>query len=394
MTTRKSFAYITLADAIARSAYQMGKTPLLPIFAATLGATGAFLGLIVSVSTLTGMVLKPFIGVLSDRWGRRAWLLIGTAFFAVMPFLYPFVQTPEQLFAIRLLHGLATAIYGPVTVAYVAEQTHQRRAERLGWFGMARSIGYIIGPAFAGVLLMAIEPVQVFTIIGLLSSLVFLPVLRLPDSTPNEPQEKPSLHRQLISALKSGGRTPAVWLSGGLNAMMFVALYAIKAFLPVQALSSGVSIALVGLFFSVQEAVHLVLKPAGGRMGDRYGYRTAIASGMALLGIALPLLTVQQTGVTLLLVSGLMGMAQALVFPSTIALVATQIPPHCLGAGIGLVGTLNNAGKIIGPILGGLLIQRLDFDLTIQWLGIIVLFGAGIVSLLRQRSPLDNIGAK
>ena len=117
----KAFVLITSADFVVRSAYQVGKTPLLPIFAATLGATDVMLGLIVSVSTLTGMVLKPFFGILSDRWGRRVWLLIGTGFFTFMPFVYLLVRTPEELFYIRVIHGIATAIYGPVTLAYVVE---------------------------------------------------------------------------------------------------------------------------------------------------------------------------------------------------------------------------------------------------------------------------------
>jgi MFS family permease len=150
MEQKRSFALVTTADLIARSAYQMGKTPLLPIFAASLGAGDVFLGLIVSVSTLTGMILKPLVGVFSDRWGRRMWLIVGTAFFAGMPFLYRFVHTPEQLFAIRIVHGLATAIYGPVTLAYVAEQTQpMKRAGRFGTFSLARSTGYIVGAAFA-----------------------------------------------------------------------------------------------------------------------------------------------------------------------------------------------------------------------------------------------------
>ena len=176
---RRNFIYITIADFIVRSAYQMGKTPLLPIFAASLGAGDALLGFIVSVSTLTGMVLKPFIGILSDRWGRRSWLLAGTAFFACMPFLYRFVQTPEQLFAIRIVHGLATAIYGPVTLAFVAELSKDQRAERLGWFDMARRGGYIVGPVMAGWLLLSLEPEQVFTVIGLMSLTAFIPVLLL-----------------------------------------------------------------------------------------------------------------------------------------------------------------------------------------------------------------------
>ena len=95
MFRSKPFVYITLAEFIVRSAYQMGKIPLLPIFAASLGAGPALLGFIVSVSTLTGMMLKPFFGFLSDRWGRKVWLIVGTTFFVVMPFMYQFVSTTE-----------------------------------------------------------------------------------------------------------------------------------------------------------------------------------------------------------------------------------------------------------------------------------------------------------
>ena len=80
MIRSRGFVLITAADFIVRSAYQMGKTPLLPIFAAALGAGDILLGFIVSVSTLTGMVLKPFVGILSDQSGRKVWLLVGTAF--------------------------------------------------------------------------------------------------------------------------------------------------------------------------------------------------------------------------------------------------------------------------------------------------------------------------
>ena len=51
MRFSRQFINVTIADFIVRSAYQMGKTPLLPVFAQTLGAGEVFLGLIVSVST-------------------------------------------------------------------------------------------------------------------------------------------------------------------------------------------------------------------------------------------------------------------------------------------------------------------------------------------------------
>lgn len=374
MKLSRDFLSITFADLVVRSAYQMGKTPLLPIFAATLGASGVFLGFIISVSTLTGLALKPLIGILSDRWGRRLWLIIGTIFFVAMPFFYRFVHTPEQLFLIRIIHGLATAIYGPVTLAYIAELKPKNIAESLGWFGMARSGGYILGPALAGWLLLTMEPQDVFTIIGLISCLAILPVLSLKEIE-IEKRKNASLFHQVKEALVVGIHTPAIWLSGSLELITFIALYATKAFLPIFALEVGMSVALVGLFFSIQEGVHILIKPFVGRVADRFGYLKSIISGMALLGLGLGLVP-QFKGIGLLIPAILTGAAQAFIFPSTIALVSRQITHDNLGASMGFIGMMQNLGKVIGPILGGLLIQQFGFEKVIYILAFLLIVSA------------------
>ena len=377
-----------LADFLARSAYQMGKTPLLPIFAAALGASGAYLGLIVSVSTVSGLILKPLIGSLSDRWGRRVWLLIGACFFAVMPFLYRFIHTPEQLLVIRLVHGLATAIYGPVTLAYIAElsrsdqgrvDTDPSIAENIGWFEMARSGGYVVGPALAGWLLLSHDPVAVFTLIGVISCAVFLPVLSLPETRPSTRRKRKPVLQHIVNAIRDGSRTPAVWLTGGLEAVTFIALYTLKAFLPIYALEAGVSVALVGLYFSLNEAAHVLCKPFCGRLGDRFGYLPTISLGMLLLAAALPLVLAVDQGPLFLLPALLMGVAQALIFPAAKALVSNRISPDHLGAGMGLIGMMQNFGKVAGPVLGGFAIAALGYGGALLSLSAMLLIGTAVI---------------
>ena len=383
---------ITLADFIVRGAYQMGKTPLLPLFAASLGASDAVLGLVVAVSTLTGMVTKPLFGLLSDRMGRRLWLLIGTLLFAGVPFLYGLIETPGQLVAIRLLHGTATAIYGPVTVAYVAERGGKRKAERLGWFGMARSGGYLVGPVAAGWLLLTLDPVAVFTLIGGLSMAAFVPVLAL-----GEEKQEGYVHvegrvrrhrwkvpaagtvRQFVIGQAGLAAVPAVWLSGALEASVFVVTYVIKAFVPVYALIAGYSTVAIGLFFTAQEGALVLLKPWGGRLGDRLGHIRAVSLGMGCLGLSLPFILTASEMVGLLAVAAAMGAAQALIFPATVALIAEQAPPGRVGAGMGLAGSLKNGGKVAGPLLGGLLISATGYG-GLLWMlgGMLVASGLGL----------------
>ena len=390
MIRSRGFALITSADFVVRSAYQMGKAPLLPIYAAALGAQDVLLGVIVSVSTLTGMVLKPTFGMLSDRSGRRLWLLIGTAFFAAMPFVYRFVTTPEQLFAVRMVHGLATAIYGPVTLAYVAELSQKRRAERIGWFSTARGAGYVVGPAVAGWLLHKgyLDPVGVFTVIGLLSASAFVPVLMLPDTARAQLAARVPLRRQVVAALGSGARSGAVWLAGGTEAGIFIAVYAVKAFVPLLALSSGAGVLAAGAFLSVQEAVHIVCKPIGGRLSDRIGFVTMAVAGMVMLGAALLLLPVSAVGVVMIVPAVLIGVAQAMVFPSTFALVSARVDAGHLATGMGLVGSMKNAGKVAGPIIAGVMIHWLDYTYTFAVMGSAMLTAAVIVWATLQGSGI------
>ena len=390
MIRSRGFALITSADFVVRSAYQMGKSPLLPIYAASLGAGDLFLGFIVSVSTLTGMVLKPTFGMLSDRSGRRLWLLVGTAFFAGMPFVYGFVASPEQLFAVRMVHGLATAIYGPVTLAYVAEMSQKRRAERLGWFSMARNAGYVIGPAVAGWMLQYgyADPVGVFTVIGLLSAAAFIPVLLLPETARAPRTARVPLRKQVVAALGSGARTGAVWLAGGMEAGILIAVYAVKAFVPLLALSSGANVLVAGAFLSIQEAVHIVCKPVGGRLGDRIGFVPMAVAGMVVLGAALLILPMSATGAAMIAPAVLIGVAQAIVFPSTVALVSTRVDARHLATGMGLVGSMKNAGKVAGPIIAGGMIHWLGYTYTFAVMGSAMLAAAVIVWAALQGSGI------
>ena len=357
---------LTAADFIVRTAYQMGKTPLLPLFAAGLGANATFLGFIVSASTLTGMLLKPVFGMLSDRWGRWIWFFIGTLLFSIVPFFYLWIENAHQLLMLRLLHGTATAIYGPVTVAWVIEQGKEQGsidsncAERLGWFGMARSAGYMLGPALAATLLTVFEPEVVFAAIGFFSSSAFLPVLLLKNrSIPVRPSK--SWRLQLKDAMRSGFQTAELWLAGLLEFVVYISLYSTKTFLPLYALQQNIPVLWVGLFFTTQELMHLAARPFGGRLSDRTGYLPVTAAGMMLAALSLGLLPFATSSQLLLLALGI-GLAQALIFPSILALYAQKIDSRHTGAGAGLIGSFKNSGKIVGPIIGGLIIHWHDFS--------------------------------
>ena len=378
------------ADLIVRTAYQMGKTPVLPLFAAAIGASQMAVGTIVAVSTVTGMLLKPLIGALSDRWGRRIWLLAGLCLFAGTPFLYRFVTTPEELFALRLFHGTATAIFGPVTLAMVSEMDRGNRATRLGWFEIARQGGYLFAPALAGWMLTVMDQVAVFTAIGLLSCVAFLPTALMPvGTTPLQAERaaRPALLRQLVDGFAHTAGRVEMWFAGSLEMAVYSVTYALKAFLPLFAIhEAGFGVLAAGVFFTVQEAANMVTRQVGGRLGDRLGYLAAIAGGLAVLAAALLWLPSVTLVPELLAVAVLSGIAQGLIFPSTVAMIGTSVSAGHVGLGMGVYGTLKNLGKVAGPLAAGVLLEYLPYDGLFRVLAGGALLAAVLVLLAHRQS--------
>src|SRR3989442_7672444 len=131
----------------------MARSPVLPAFAADLGAAPEMIGVIVAASTITGVFFKLPSGALSDVLGKRRMMVLGALFFAVPPFLYAFVNDPWSLLALRFVHGFATAIFSPVASAYVASLAETGRGARLGWFSSGHDIGATAGLLLGGLFL-------------------------------------------------------------------------------------------------------------------------------------------------------------------------------------------------------------------------------------------------
>src|SRR3989475_3278656 len=177
-----AFIAIILASLLSRLGYQMARSPVLPIFAADLGALPELIGVIVAASTITGVFLKLPSGALSDVLGRKHMMVLGAFFFAVPPFLYPFIHDPWSLLALRFVHGFATAIFSPVASAYVASLAETGRGARLGWFSSANDIGATGGPLVGGLVLYFTASFSLtYLLVGALGVLTLLMVLLLPD---------------------------------------------------------------------------------------------------------------------------------------------------------------------------------------------------------------------
>jgi len=387
---RSNLARLFLADFIVRGFYQIGKTPLLPLFAASIGAGELIIGFIVSVSTMTGMLLKPVFGILSDRWGRKVWLLVATILFSGTPFLYQFVTTEQELMVLRLFHGISTAIFGPVSLAYVAGINARGLGERIAYFGMSRLLASLSAPLIAGILLTFLNFQTVFLLIGFCSLFGMIPIFLLSEDLVEKPQKKVSIINYFFTSFNYSIKIPAIWLAGFLELMVYLTIYAVKAFLPLFIISQeGGTVLQAGLFFFMQELAHVLFRPVGGKLSDKYGQPLIIIFGMVLLSLGLYLLT-NLTDNLFLLPAILFGIGQGLIFPSSVALLSKSARGNYLGAAMGFYGALRNFGKVIGPIIAGMLLSLFSYATVFNILAGIIMSALLVFVLLWYKEKKEE----
>jgi MFS family permease len=388
---RRDFFGIFAVDLIARWFYQVGKTPLLPLYAAAIGAGEIMIGFIVGVSTFSGIILKPIFGILSDFLGKKVWLFVALVIFTCTPFAYQFVSSEQDLFFLRLFHGISTAILGPVGLAYVVHLNNDTQTKRLAYFGVSRSLASLSAPIAAGMVLTVFDFETVFILIGIGSIFAMVPLFLIRDNSVPSNIINNISWKKIGIAIHDSIFIPAVWMAGLLEMLVYSIVYSLRAFLPLFIISQdNGTILQAGLFFSIQEITHMLCRPIGAQMADKKGYRVTIISGMLLLASGLFLVNVF-TGNFLIIIAIFVGAGQGLIFPTSVALLADEVNKTYQGTAMGIYGSLRNIGKVIGPVCAGFALANYDFSLVFTTLASIIVVIATLVMLFWNKIVRMNI---
>jgi MFS transporter, DHA1 family, multidrug resistance protein len=389
MTSTRSFMLICTVGIFCFISYNMVRMPVLALFAETLGAGPERIGLIVSVSTLTGVLLKLPSGALSDIYGRRFLLRIGVVAFGLPPFLYPFISNLDALTALRFFHGLATAIFAPSALATVAELYRERRGAALGTYTACTQSGSLLGPFIGGYLVYAAGFSSAFITAGVFGciAIVLFYSLHLDVATPRVKEKGlMTVLAEMWKGFVVVARNRKVLITSSTDAAKMIANGALMAFLPLYGVSVGLNPGEVGLLFTVQAFTSFFSKPIMGRVSDRVGRQPLIVLGLLICASTFVCIPQFSMFLVLLMLSAGFGFGEAVVSSSSSALVADSSEFKTLGAGMGMQGTIMDIGHASGPLLAGVLIAHMSYAAAFGVIAGIQALAAGVFwFMMRQR---------
>ncbi len=125
--------------------------PLIPVYAVELGAGGFLVGLIIASFNVSRAILNPIVGRISDRLGRKKFIVAGLFAYGTIAIFYVLPTHAEMLILIRFFHGLASVFVVPIAMALAADIAPKHKLGLyMGTLNMAVMLGLGIGPVLGG----------------------------------------------------------------------------------------------------------------------------------------------------------------------------------------------------------------------------------------------------
>ena len=364
------------------------RIPIVPLFAASLGADTVQVGMINGAFMLMAGALSIPSGLISDRLGRRLPLLGGMTLLAGSSFLLYWSSSPLQMAVIYLLFGVGLSAFSPTLMSYVADVTPPEMLGRAyGWYTMALYGGMTLGPAAGGFLGTALGLRPVFLVAGgLIFVMIFVALFFLP-AHPTHHSGDGALPA-VIPALKSlMGNRPLVacllaTLGGCFGFGMFV------TFMPLYIRSQGMTTGAVGFVFATQALANALSRLPAGRLYDRVADRSLLVTGgLAVFAVALAAFGLCRSVVSLMATAAVMGISMGTAFTAICALIADVVPRKMRGLAMGCYNTCIYAGMMLCSVGMGMVIKvegfRVGFFLS-GAVGVLVLF---LFRSLYRRQP-------
>ena len=340
--------------------------PVLPLYAEDFGASPATAAALVAVFSAAQMVAAPFWGRLSDRIGRRTVLVAALVGSCLGSLVTGLAGALWVLFAGRIVDGFSGSSYavGQAAVADLAEP--EDRPRLLGLLAAAFGVGFVAGPLIGSIAALGSRELPFFVAAALAAANAVMALVRLPAGRPaRRPTGRPD---DAEASTPTVGRM-ALWGSAGLAvrrlAMLslvsmigFAGFEATFALLVERRFPEVGDPTVYGLFAAIGVLMVLVqtrvVGPANARMGSRPALRAALASvaaGMVVLSIG-----GGWAGLAVALV--LLVVGQGVFGPTLSNATVETVGTGGRGEALGLQQGAGAMGRIIGPLLAGVLMDQ------------------------------------
>ena len=347
--------------------------PVLPLFVrGPLGGTNIGVGIVSGAFAVSAVLLRPVVGRLGDKRGRRLLIVLGGALAAVSIGGYALASGLSFLVAMRVLNGVGEAfLYTGAASAINDIAPEDRRGEAVSFFTTAVFVGLIVGPFLGETLLHHGGFTVTWATAAAAAGMAAVVGIVTPETLPLDARRE-SESRLIHPAAVRPGIVVAASVVGFAGFSTFVPLYALE-------LGLGGS----RFVFALYAGVILVVRSLGARIPDRVGLRRTTGISLVISIVGLVVMGAWASVAGLVCGAVLLALGQSLAFPALMSMAVVAAPEAERGAAIGTFTAFVDAGFGIGPVTLG--VVAAVFGYRAVFIGAAMVVAGGLAVLLYQR---------
>lgn len=350
-----------------------------------LSARTAILSFIV-VFGITKAITNYYTGVLANKFGRKRLLILGWLFALPVPFMLMVASNWNWIIAANILLGINQGLAWSSTVVMKIDLVGEKN--RGFAMGLNEFAGYI---ALAGIAFITgwiaheygLRPYPFYVGIGLALFGLILTILFVRDTSKHVLLESGSSSTPKLKNIfwettwkhKNLGSVTQAGLVNNLNDGMVWGLF------PLLLASKGFNLSETGIIVATYPAICGIGQLVTGSLADKFCKRKLLFSGMFIQGIALVAIVWTNSFNMFIVLSALLGIGTAIVYPTFLAAVSDHTHPEQRPRSIGIFRLWRDLGYAIGAILTGFIADQYGLTAPVLAIGFITIVSALIVQM-------------
>ncbi|MFL1780716.1 MFS transporter [Candidatus Hepatincolaceae symbiont of Richtersius coronifer] len=359
--------------------------PLLPIFALKYSLSPIQLGLLISAFAFFQLLTAPFLGALSDKYGRKIIIIVCLLFISAS---YKLLAEATTFYGALLARSLAGMFTGNISVvlASVADlSTSNKRAKYMGYIGAASGIGFMLGPIIGGFfggptvegadVQLVFNIACVFTLVAAIMAAIFLKETLSLSVKSNKFDPVARIKRTLLLIFNDKYITFLIYLS----VLMWFSFASLNVFLSTWSVMkfhlSPLSLGIIGTTFAFFAALVQIISP------KHITGSKAILIGFLISSISTFALLFNPNMVSLVIILIFLAIGIGILFPNLNSTISLYGSESQRGFVLGISQSAGTLGQSLGPIIVGFIYANTSPNYG--WLTIALSFSLAVIITVR-----------
>lgn len=359
--------------------------PVLPLLPAVVERGAAATAVLFSAYAVAMIASTLVAGRVVDRHGPKTPLLVGLVGLAGATLLFALGGPYWLLLVARAAQGVAGGMSWVAALSLIAATTSfEKRGQAMGIAMSTITLGVLIGPPLAGILVEHFSPAAPFLFAAAVALIDGALRIMLVKGSPRVSDDVAGP----FTVLKVPGTIP-IAVTIALGAAVIASIE------PVLGVHLGAGPLATGLLFGLASLLAIILNPLVGRSVTRGSSRVLIGAGVATAAAALLVVGWADHGWQTAVGMVALGASSAFLLAPATTLISEQgfrASPPTLGGAYALYNLAYAAGLALGPLAAGIGVQQTGFPAAMSWVAAGCLLVGGAAAIAFRTLPVHAEG--